>query len=83
MIIWPKIKRKRKKKRKWGKRNSYIGVKVQQKTRDQLNYIAKREANPISTLIDKILKEYIETYFKIAKIDWETLPNSEKRGEDK
>lgn len=62
------------------KRNSYIGVKVQQKTRDQLNYIAKREANPISTLINTILKEYIETYFKITKIDWETLPDSEKKG---
>ena len=62
------------------KRNSYIGIKVQQKTREQLDYIAKREDCPVSTLINTILKQHIETYFKIAKIDWETLPEDEKRG---
>ena len=62
------------------KRNSFIGVKVQSKTRSQLNYIADREATPVSTLIDTILKDYIANYLKIAKIQWEDLPD-EERGE--
>ena len=62
------------------KRNSYIGIKVQQKTKEQLDYIADREDSPVSTLINTILKEHIDRYFKIAKIDWETLSDDEKRG---
>lgn len=62
------------------KRNSYIGIKVQQKTREQLNFISKRDVIPVSTLIDGILKDYVDSYFKIAKIDWENLPEDE-RGE--
>lgn len=64
------------------KRNNYIGIKVKQETRNQLNYIANREAAPLSTLINTILKEYIENYFKIAKINWDTLTEDEKRGEE-
>lgn len=62
------------------KRNNYIGIKVKAKTREQLNYISDREATPISTIIDSIIKQYITTYFQIAKINWETLSEEEKRG---
>ena len=64
------------------KRNNYIGIKVKQETRKQLNYIANREAAPLSTLINTILNEYIENYFKIAKINWDNLTDNEKRGEE-
>ena len=63
------------------KRNKQIGIKVQTKTRKQLDYIAKREDTPLSTVINKILVEYINNYFKIAKIDWEKL-TPEERGEE-
>lgn len=51
------------------KRNSFIGIKVKTETRNKLEYISEREAHPISTQIDIILKEYIEKYFQIAKIE--------------
>ena len=60
------------------KRNNYIGIKVQSKTRKQLEFIAKRDVTPISTLIDTVLKKYIEDYFKIAHINWEELSPEEK-----
>ena len=63
------------------KRNSYIGIKVQPKTRKQLEYISKRDATPISTLIDIILKKHIEDYFRIAKINWDKLSEEEKEGD--
>ena len=63
------------------KRNKQIGIKVQTKTRKQLDYIAKREDTPLSTVINTILVEYIENYFKIAKIDWDKL-TPEERGEE-
>lgn len=62
------------------KRSKQIGVKVQIKTRNQLEYIAEREDSTLSTLIDAILKDYINNYFKIAKIDWEKIPPEEKGG---
>ena len=60
------------------KRSNFIGIKVQTKTRDQLSFIAKREATPLSTLINTILKDYISNYFKIAKISWDELTPEEK-----
>lgn len=63
------------------KRSKQIGVKVQIRTRKQLEYIAKREASTLSTLIDDILKDYINNYLRIAKINWEKLP-PEERGEE-
>lgn len=63
------------------KRNNYIGIKVQSKTREQLEFISDRDKTPISTIIDQIIKDYIESYFKIAKINWDSLPEDEKRGE--
>lgn len=63
------------------KRSKQIGIKVQIKTRKQLEYIADREGSTLSTLIDAILKDYINNYFKIAKIDWNKLPSEEKGGE--
>lgn len=63
------------------KRSKQIGIKVQIKTRKQLEYIAKREDLTLSTLIDAIIKDYINNYFRIAKIDWEKIP-PEERGEE-
>lgn len=63
------------------KRNNIIGVKVQPETRDQIKYIASREATTSSTLINEILKDYIFNYFKIAKIEWKNLSEDEKRGD--
>ena len=60
------------------KRNKQIGIKVKTETREQLEYIAKREAKTLSTLINDILKDYIINYFRIAKIDWDEIPDSEK-----
>lgn len=62
------------------KRNKQIGIKVQTKTKEQLTYIAKREDTPLSTVINSILTEYVENYFKIAKIDWDKLTLEEKTG---
>lgn len=65
------------------KRSNYIGIKVQSKTREQLNFISDRDKTPISTIIDQIIKQYLDNYFKIAKIDWDSLPEDEKRGGDR
>ena len=51
------------------KRSKIIGIKVTETTKKQLEYIANREATTVSTTIDKILQEYINNYFSIAKID--------------
>ena len=61
------------------KRNKQIGIKVQTKTREQLEYIAAREGTTLSTVINTILIEYIDNYFKIAKIDWDKIPQEEKK----
>lgn len=63
------------------KRNTYIGLKVQSITKNKLKFIASREALPVSTLIDQILKEYINNYFKVTHINWDTL-SPEERGEE-
>ena len=60
------------------KRNSQIGIKVKNITKEQLEYIAGREDLTLSTLINQILVDYIENYFKIAKIKWENIPEEEK-----
>ena len=52
------------------RRNNLIGIKVKKETRQKLDFIAEREARPLSTQIDIILREYIDNYFNIAKIDW-------------
>ena len=61
------------------KRGELIGIKVKAVTKEQLAYIAERDAIKLSSLINTILVDYIENYFKIAKIDWETIPPEEKR----
>lgn len=68
----------RKKLSQEAKRSKLIGIKVQQKTKEQLEYIAGREDTTLSTVINTILIEYIENYFKIAKIQWESIPEEEK-----
>ena len=60
------------------KRNSQIGIKVKSITKQQLAYIASREDLTLSTLINMILVEYIGNYFKIAKVDWDKIPEDEK-----
>ena len=60
------------------KRSNIIGIKVKQETRDQLEYIADREDTPLSSHINIVLQEYINTYFKHSHIDWNTLPEEEK-----
>ena len=60
------------------KRNRQIGIKVQSKTKEQLEYIAGREDLTLSTLINMILVDYINNYFKIAKIEWDKIPEEEK-----
>lgn len=62
------------------KRSNQIGIKVQIETKKQLNYIAGREGVTLSTLINNILKDYIYSYLKIAKIDWEKIPEDEREG---
>ena len=61
------------------KRSKIIGIKVQVKTKEQLDYIAKREGTTLSTVTNDILVKYIEDYFKIAKIEWDKLPPEERR----
>ena len=60
------------------KRNNQIGIKVKTETREKLEYIRKREAKTLSTLINDILEDYIKNYFKIAKIEWSKIPEDEK-----
>lgn len=60
------------------KRNKQIGIKVQTKTREQLEYIAAREGLTLSTVINDILVSYIDTYFKVLKIEWDQIPADEK-----
>ena len=60
------------------KRNSQIGIKVKTITKEQLEYIAGREDLTLSSLINMILIEYINNYFRIAKIDWNKIPEDEK-----
>lgn len=62
------------------KRNSPIGIKVKSETRKQLDYISKAEGHTLSTYIDIILKEHIDQYFKKNNIEWENLPEDEKKG---
>lgn len=59
------------------KRDKIIGVKVTELTKKQLEYIANREATTVSTTIDKILQEYINNYFQIAKIDKTKIDTNE------
>ena len=62
------------------KRSSIIGVKVKPETRAQLEYIAAREAEKLSTHIDRILKAHIQQYFSTYRIKWDEL-TPEERGE--
>lgn len=62
------------------KRDKIIGIKVKEKTREQLEYIAKREGQTLSTYIDIVLRKNIEQYFEIQKINWDKLPPEERRG---
>lgn len=60
------------------KRSNIIGVKVKPETRQKLEWIAKREATRLSSYIDELLRNHIETYFKYNHIEWDKLPEDEK-----
>ena len=62
------------------KRSKIIGIKVTQEVKDKLNYIANCEQETLSTLINRQLEDYIESYFKRFKLKWEDIP-PEERGE--
>ena len=53
------------------KRTSTIGIKVKPITKAKIEFIAEREARPMSTQINIILEKYIEDYFKREGIVWE------------
>lgn len=52
------------------KRTSTIGIKVKPITKKKIEFIAEREARPMSTQINIILERYIEDYFKKEGIVW-------------
>lgn len=60
------------------KRSNIIGIKVKPETRQQLEWIAEREATKLSTYINGLLKDHVETYFKHAHINWDDIPEEEK-----
>lgn len=62
------------------KRNSPIGIKVKTITREQLDYIAEREGDTLSTHIDKVLRNHIDQYFTTNKINWDNIPPEERGG---
>lgn len=68
----------RKKLSKSEKRSIIIGVKVKPETRSKIEWIANREATKLSTYLDDLVKEHIETYFKYNHIEWEKLTEEEK-----
>lgn len=61
------------------KREHIIGIKVKKITKSKIQYLSEAEAKPMSTFINEVLEEYLETYAKYHKIDWEDLLN-EKEG---
>lgn len=52
------------------KRTSTIGIKVKPITKEKIEFIAEREARPMSTQINIILEKYIDEYFKKEGIEW-------------
>lgn len=60
------------------KRTAQIGIKVKKETKDKLEFIASREAHPVSTQIDIILKDYIDRYLKDNRIDWSEYASGEE-----
>ena len=58
-------------------RESQIGIKVRKETKDQILFISKREARPMSTQINLILEEFIADYFKTHAIEWKEFELSE------
>lgn len=61
------------------KREHIIGIKVRKDIKEKIIYLSEMEAVPMSTYINQILENYIETYSKTYKINWnEVLPNNKK-----
>lgn len=53
------------------KRDNIIGVKVDSKTRAQIDYIASANGDKTSTYIYDLIKRHIEDYTKMTKTNWE------------
>lgn len=53
------------------KRSVIIGVKVTPKVRKQIEYLSGREAESISTYIEKLIKQRIDQFTKDTKTDWD------------
>ena len=55
------------------KRSIIIGIKVTPKTRKQVQYLAEREAEKMSTYIAKLVEQRIEQFTRDTKTDWEQI----------
>lgn len=51
------------------KRKYMIGVKVDQKTKQQIEWIADREETQTSTYIYRLIEEHIKNYERISKLN--------------
>lgn len=51
------------------KRKYMIGVKIDQKTKQQIEWIAEREKTQTSTYIYELIKDHIQNYEKISKLN--------------
>ena len=52
------------------KRKTILGIKTDNETKSKIDWIAEREGTPTSTYVYNLIKEHIDQYTKIAKIDW-------------
>lgn len=52
------------------RRTIMLGVKVNPITKKQVEYMAKAQAEPVSTFIYNLIQAEIDKYTKITKIDW-------------
>lgn len=55
------------------KRRKMIGLKVDEKTKKQIDYIAKANGDTTSTYIFNLITEHITQYTKMTKIKWDDV----------
>ena len=68
----------RAKKNEEDKRAKFIGIKVKNETRKQIEFISEREQRPISTQINIALEKFIKEYFNQNKINWTDYQRKEE-----
>ena len=61
------------------KRSIIIGGKVTPKVRKQVQYLADREAEKVSTYIAELIEQRIEQFTKDTKINWEEELNENEK----